>query len=238
MSEHVKPHSENSPLEQFFGVLIAPVTYKRLGYLLLAFPLGIAYFIFLVTGISTGLGLLIIWLGLPILLGVLLGSYAITAFERRMAIGLLDVEIPPMSRRQRPDAIVKRLMAMLGNPTVWKGLIFQFLKFPLGILSFVLVVSLVVTSVAFIFAPLLVVLVPGANVSLAWWTTGLSDMTEATILFGVGIFLLPASLHLLNGLAWVQGQLAKVMLGDEGVAFEPSPAERDVPQASAEHIAE
>ena len=51
----------------FLGVLIDPQSYVNILYLLLSFPLGIAYFVFLVTGISLGFGLLIIWVGVPIL---------------------------------------------------------------------------------------------------------------------------------------------------------------------------
>ena len=36
----------------FFGVIAEPQSYINILYLLLAFPLGIAYFVFLVTGIS------------------------------------------------------------------------------------------------------------------------------------------------------------------------------------------
>ncbi len=51
----------------FFGVIARPQSYINIFYLLLAFPLGIAYFVFLVTGISVGASLIIIWVGIPIL---------------------------------------------------------------------------------------------------------------------------------------------------------------------------
>ena len=44
-----------------FSVVVRPQTYLNIFYLLLSFPLGIAYFVFLVTGLSVGFGLLIIW---------------------------------------------------------------------------------------------------------------------------------------------------------------------------------
>jgi len=55
-------------VKQFFGVVTRGETYLNIIYLLLAFPLGTAYFVFLVTGLSLGLSLLIIWVGIPILL--------------------------------------------------------------------------------------------------------------------------------------------------------------------------
>jgi len=49
-----------SVVRVFFGVVADPQSYLNIFYLLLAFPLGIAYFVFLVTGISVGTGLIII----------------------------------------------------------------------------------------------------------------------------------------------------------------------------------
>ena len=55
---------ETNPLERLYGVFVKPQTYLNILYLLLAFPLGIAYFVFLVTGFSLGISLLILWVGL------------------------------------------------------------------------------------------------------------------------------------------------------------------------------
>ncbi len=63
-----------STSKRFFGVIAEPQSYINIFYLLLAFPLGIAYFVFLVTGISVGASLIIIWVGVPILALVLAGS--------------------------------------------------------------------------------------------------------------------------------------------------------------------
>ena len=56
------------------GVLTNSQTYKNLAYLLLSFPLGVFYFVFLITGISLGVSLAIIWIGIPIFIGVLMLS--------------------------------------------------------------------------------------------------------------------------------------------------------------------
>ncbi|GER87484.1 hypothetical protein KDW_16460 [Dictyobacter vulcani] len=42
-------------------------------YLLLAFPLGLIYFVLMVVGLSVGASTLIIWIGLPILLLTMIG---------------------------------------------------------------------------------------------------------------------------------------------------------------------
>lgn len=76
-------------LQWFFGVALRSRSYLNAVYLLLAFPLGIAYFVFLLTGWALGVGLTVIWIGLVILLLVLLLSFALSAFERQQAIHLL-----------------------------------------------------------------------------------------------------------------------------------------------------
>ena len=80
---------------QFVGVAADPQSYVNILYLFLSFPLGIAYFVFLVTGISLGFGLLVIWVGVPILVLVLAGSWVLCQLERVLAVRLLNEDIPP-----------------------------------------------------------------------------------------------------------------------------------------------
>jgi len=56
----------HSPAARFFSVFTELQTLLNLVYLLLAFPLGIAYFVILVTAISTSAGLLITIVGAPL----------------------------------------------------------------------------------------------------------------------------------------------------------------------------
>src|SRR3954451_24411457 len=90
-------NGETNPVLRFFLARFRLRTYTNLLYLLLAFPLGLAYFIFLIVGLSLGFGLTLIWIGLPLLALVFAGSWAFTAFERQAAILLLGAEIPPMA---------------------------------------------------------------------------------------------------------------------------------------------
>jgi len=50
----------------FFKVIVSGQAYLNLFYLLVAFPLGVFYFVFLVSGLSAGVSLAIIWVGIPI----------------------------------------------------------------------------------------------------------------------------------------------------------------------------
>src|SRR5262249_8875508 len=72
-------------------------TYINILYLLLSFPLGLCYFVVLVTGIALGVSTLIIWIGVLILLLVMSLWWYFALFERQMAMRWLHVEIAPMS---------------------------------------------------------------------------------------------------------------------------------------------
>src|SRR3954451_15157042 len=143
-------------LRRFCGAPFRLRTYTNLLYLLLAFPLGLAYFVFLSVGLTTGFGLTIVWIGLPILALVFAGSWGFAAFERQAAILLLGAEIPPMAPPPSPEArtALQRAGDFFANPVTWKGMGFLLLKFPLGIVSFVSVVALLPLSSAFLLAPL------------------------------------------------------------------------------------
>ena len=110
-------------VRKFFGVVAQEETYLNLIYLLLAFPLGTVYFTFLVTGLSLGIGLLIVWIGVPILLAVLAASWGVAIFERMLAISLLQEDVPPMSREEEVGKSAwERLKAHLANRVTWSSL--------------------------------------------------------------------------------------------------------------------
>ncbi len=70
-------------------------TYLRLFYLLLALPLATVYFAGVVAGVSVGIGLAIVLVGVPILLAVVVGWRGVARFERFLGIALLDAAIEP-----------------------------------------------------------------------------------------------------------------------------------------------
>jgi hypothetical protein len=219
-------------LVRFFGVIARGSTYLNLLYLLLAFPLGLFYFIFLVVGLSLGFSLLIILVGILVLLIVFAGWLAFGAFERQMAIWLLREDIPPMTPQQlrnRPaESAVswKGFVAYLANPVTWTSLVYLFVKFPLGILSFVVSVTALAVTAVFITSPLTY---PFFQPEV-WFTYNslwkIDTLGDAMIAFVIGVALLFISLHVLNGLAWVSGRFAWVMLGYHGAQGEvPAVAE-------------
>lgn len=217
---------EKNPLERLYGVFAQPETYLNLLYLLLAFPLGLAYFIFLVTGLSLGIGLLIVWVGFLILAGVMALSYPLTLLERQLAIHLLHVDIPPMAQpvQQPATTMFQQVRNHLSNPATWKGIAFLFLKFPIGLACFVITITLLSLSVGLTLAPLAY---PWAHINFGYWQV--NSMPAAAIACLIGLVITPLSLHAFNFIAKWLGQFARAMLGNPiptplAVQVPPTPA--------------
>ena len=214
-----------SKQQGFFGVVAAPQSYINILYLFLSFPLGIAYFVFLVTGISLGFGLLIIWIGVPVLVLVLAGSWVLCELERVLAIGLLKEDIPSAARQSISGPVVdvqdlsagerlfigtwRRLKAHLANRLTWTGMFYLFLKFPVGIASFTIAVTLVAVTFGLLAAPAYM----WTSDPLTWGDWSFDPFPWSWILTLIGIPMVFISLHLMNGAAFVSGRLARVMLG-------------------------
>jgi hypothetical protein len=205
---------------KFFGVALRGQTYLNNLYLFLAFPLGLFYFIFLVSGLAISIPLIIIWIGLLFLLIVFTAWYGMAAFERQMAIWLLHENIPPMVREDLSQmSMWQKFTATVRNPVTWKGLVYLFGKFPLGLVSFVMQVTLVSVSISLLAAPLYYryiqqqvgITLHGDAFNSIWI---IDTLPEAIIAFFTGVFLTLVSMHILNGLAWVSGKFARVMLGN------------------------
>ena len=100
-------------------------------------------------GLSLGLGLIIIWVGIPILLVVAGAWWLFGAFERVQAQYLLgaDVALPPRSW-ETVNGVWAKLKAHFGNGATWKDLVYLFAKLPLGIVSFTLLVTVAGARVA------------------------------------------------------------------------------------------
>jgi hypothetical protein len=202
-------------LTRFFGVVGSGRAYLNALYLLLAFPLGLFYFVFLAAGLLSGIALSIVIIGIPILLLVAGGWWLLAAFERQMAIHILQQEIPPMSRQAHgaPD-ILGRLKGFASNPVTWKSFLYLGLKFPLGILGFVVVVFFGALIGTMLFMPVTYETFQFSidlGFGLPLWQ--IDSIDKAVTLSVFGLLLWPVALHAANGLAFIHGWLAKHMLG-------------------------
>src|SRR5215212_3130330 len=195
-------------LGRFARVARDPQSYRNLLYLAVALPLGIAYVAILVAGLSAGAGLAVILIGIVLLFAL----RAMAAVERMLARRLLRITIHPPIEGGIHFTWRQRVQLWLRDPVTWKSLVFLLGKLPMGLVAFAAIVFLGVTSVVLIFAPVLVAFTP---VIFFGWEIDNPVAAIAAVPAGVLLFLL--SLHVFNGLAWLYGVCARVMLGPSTV---------------------
>jgi hypothetical protein len=205
--------AERDLLEIIFGPATDGQTYLNLLYLLLGFPLGIAYFVFLMAGLSIGVSLLIIFIGIPILIGVLEITRGLGAMERLLARGLLDVRIPAPPARPSTPGLLGKLKSLFSDAVTWKSLAYLGLKFPFGIATFAVLVSSFAVSIALILAPWLY---QTMSMDVCLWRIETKD--EAAVACMIGVILLMLCFQLVNGLAFLWGRFAQMMLGPDSSA--------------------
>lgn len=110
-------------------------TWGALGYALLSFPLGVAGFVFAVTGFSVSAGLAITLIGIPLLGLVVTVASVLGAGYRSLGRTFLEIDVEsPVIRRRRG------LLGFVFEPNGWRAMLFLLLRFPLAILDFVVAV--------------------------------------------------------------------------------------------------
>lgn len=225
--------SQSNTLVKFFAVVARGQTYLNMLYLLLSFPLGIFYFVFLVTGFSAGIPLIIVWVGLLLLALVLAAWQGFILFERKMAIAMLGEDIPPVQLADLSGKTTwQKFGAWFKNPVTWKGLVFLLAKFPLGIASFVILVTFGALSLALLAAPFIYRQLP-LVVNWGWNNTFVIDTLNKAVLASLaGVVMLFVSLHIFNGVAWLWAKFAHLMLGSSQPLPAPVTTVKSAPPAA------
>src|SRR5215216_6677053 len=121
--------------------LITARGWTQLTHHLLGLPLGTAYFVWIVTGLSLGAGLAITLLGIPILTFVLANVRPLLMAERGLANALLGANLPPVAIAPRGEGWFGRLKAYWTDGTTWRGLLYLLVRFPVGTFAFSVAVT-------------------------------------------------------------------------------------------------
>ncbi len=187
-----------------------PRTYSRLAYILIAFPLATLYFIVLVTLLSTGLGLAITLVGIPLLIWTMFAWRGMAQLERALARSLLGEDLPAPYTPLPPAGWWPRLRVRLADASTWKDLAYLFLLFPLALFTFVITVVLVAVALGALFAPAYYWAIPD-GISLG--ATNVDRLWEALVAVPAGFVLSLATLRIVNWLGALHGAFARVMLG-------------------------
>ncbi|MGW7419816.1 sensor histidine kinase [Streptomyces sp. NPDC054813] len=127
------------------AVLRAPFearSWREFAYVLLGLPIGVALFVWTVTMLSLGVGLLVTFIGIPVLAAALAGCRGFGALERARARGLLRLEVAdPEPLRMRKPGVMAWIGAVLKSGTSWRHLLYAVLQFPWSMFSFVVALN-------------------------------------------------------------------------------------------------
>lgn len=224
-------------IRSFFAAPIRPQTYLNLGYLVMSFPLGLAYFVVTTVALSLGVGLSFVLVGIPLIATTVAGTLVIAGFERRLTSWMLDVDVPARTAVAGDDSWEK-LRTLATEPGTYAPLLYVPLKFAVGTAAFVVLMNALVTGVALLSVPLhygetglyvgvvtdrpielhpalhfgwnrLLVGVETVVTIEAW---AVQTLPQALAAAGAGVLLLLVGLAALNWLAAVHGRLTARLL--------------------------
>ncbi|MEU4422846.1 sensor domain-containing protein [Actinoplanes sp. NPDC024001] len=133
-----------------FDVPLAPApatrALRRLGadtrYVLTGMPLGLAAVILCLTGVAAGLGLAVVWVGVPLLAAAMMLARGFAVTERSRISAVLGEPMPqPAYRTANGPGLVRRLLAVLADPQSWRDLAHASLRFVPSTVAFSLVLA-------------------------------------------------------------------------------------------------
>jgi signal transduction histidine kinase len=119
--------------------------FRQLGvdtaYVFVSFPVAIAAFVVVVSGLALGVGLLIVWVGVAVLAATLLAARALATAERAWLPAVLRRPLPRPAYLRPEGGRVRRLLTPLRDPQTWLDALHAVLRFPVAVFSFAVTVT-------------------------------------------------------------------------------------------------
>jgi uncharacterized membrane protein len=214
-----RPKPRKSMLGKFFAVYADWRAYTALLFMLLAFVTGIFYFVWAVVGISLSASLMLLIFGIPFSLLFLSSVRLLSLVEGRIVEVLLGVRMPrrpvhPGNGKSRP--IMERVKEVFTDPRTWSTLLYMIVKLPLGIVDFIIFVSLGSISLSFLFAPIEAMFTGDLWFDIDGITFYSLPWAVTPIISIIGLILLTLLMHIARGMGSVHGHLAKSLLVKAG----------------------
>ncbi|MDX3851188.1 sensor histidine kinase [Streptomyces sp. AK02-01A] len=225
---HILPPALRAPVEGR--------TWREFGYLLLSLPIAAVLFSYAIATISVGAGLLVTFLGVPVLAMGLAGCRAFGAMERARARGLLGLKVAdPEPVRGQKHGLMSWVGAVLKSGASWRHLLYAVLHFPWAVFAFVVAVTFWTTGWALFLYPLWQWVFPNhlGQSGIAVYGDGsgnglyLDTPFEIGVTSAVGLVLVLASPWLIRGLTSVDRLMVAGLLGPSRLATRVSELESD-----------
>ncbi|OYO09702.1 histidine kinase [Enemella evansiae] len=187
-------------------------------YLLLSFPIALIAFVLVVSIALLGVGMSIVWAGLPILVLTVLIARVFAAAERRM-IASVDGRPAAEPAYLAPEGgMVGRLLTPLRDPQSWLDVTWVLVRFLLSIITFSVALTWLVGAAAIVLGPLsalvLDAVLPPGDYNPALRALALADSiwADAALQGLVGLIFLLTLPWVIRGLATAQVALARGLL--------------------------
>ncbi|MFI8087920.1 sensor histidine kinase [Streptomyces sp. NPDC086080] len=211
------------------AALRAPVegrTWRELAYVLLSLPISILLFTYAVTMVSLGAGLLVTFLGVPVLAAALAGCRGLGSVERARARGLLGLDVgEPEPLRPRGQGVMAWVGAVLKSGVSWRSLLYSVLQLPWAVLSFVVTVTLWSVGWSLLTYPLWFWVLPtyGGQDGIQLYgderhQVYLDNPFEITVTAGVGLLFTLATPWIVRALTTVDRVMVHGLLGPSRLA--------------------
>lgn len=195
-------------------------------FLILTFVLGLAWFVSLVTLLAVGFGLVVVWIGMPILAA----TFALTIWgaqlERSRLRVFLGIDIPnpyrelledgqvkPVRRRGLTrrltdnvmlDVFFKRAWRFIRSAQIWRDVLYLMLLLPIGCLG----LTFVWLPIPFLAAPF--ISLAGSDSSVFFWE--INNLFEALLAFITGVVIVVPASMLVNITANLNGEVGRRFL--------------------------
>ena len=214
---------EGSALARFFGIYQDPRAYTSLFYMLLTLATGIAYFTFVVTGLSLSAGFAVLVIGIPFFLAFIGIARVIALGEGRLLEAMTGERMPRRPVHPGPPASWwQRIGEMLKDVRTWTTLLYLLLMLPLGITYFTVTVTTLAIGLRLALAPL-VVLSRDLGLDHAgraldmiriddWHAASPHTLVGALFYMVIGIVIVTALMHAARAVARGHARLAKALL--------------------------
>lgn len=208
----IKKVKQKPALTRFFDIFADPRAWGSLIYMLFALVTGIIYFTWTVTGISVGVSMIFLIIGIPIIILFLYSIRGIAFVEGRIVEAVLGERMPRRAKYTNKDtSLWYRIKDLLTDRTTWLGMLYMIIQLPLGIMYFTLMITFIATSIALIFAPIVQVLMNVSLIHIGGEYYGPPNWTLPFISIG-GFLLLTINMHLAKFIGKIHGRWAKLLL--------------------------
>ncbi len=194
---------------------------RRLGrdtqYILIGFPLGLIALVLSMTGFFLGLGLSVVWIGLPVLMVVMLVVRGLATLERSRLGAVLGHRMPhPVYKRAPGPSFWRRVLTPLGDAQSWLDLLHAMFRFIPSTIAFCFAVTWWAGAIGGLTVPLWDWSIPrGPDNTDLPELLGLGNSAGARILLymAFGVFFAGTLYPVIRGGALLEAGFARVLLG-------------------------